>query len=145
VRFKHPKDEEEARFSLPHSIACCFLDKRPWIESYTTERINDPQVIAFRDRVKMVAHPEWATPELPWGGEIPIAIRLKDRIEYKKVCPKITDPIIVSDEEVMDKYMKCALRVLSRNRAEQVAEIMFSLEKLQDISELMALCTFPDK
>jgi 2-methylcitrate dehydratase PrpD len=145
VRFQHPKDEEEARFSLPHSIACCFLDKRPWIESYTAERVSNPQVAAFRDRVKMVVHPEWATPELPWGGEIPIAIRLKDGTEYRKVCPKITDPIIVSDEEVIDKYMKCALRVLSRSRAEQVAGIILSLEKVEDISELMTLCTFPDK
>ena len=39
----------------------------------------------------------------------------------------------------MDKYMKCALRVLSRNRAEQIAEIVLSLEKVQDISELMTL------
>jgi len=145
IRFHHPKDDEEARFSLPHSIACCFLDKRPWIESYTTERVNDPQVAAFRDRVRMVVHPEWAAPELPWGGEMPIAIRLKDGIEYKKVCPKPTDPIIVSDAEVMDKYMKCALRVLSRSRAEQIAEMMLSLEKVQDISKLMTLCTFTDK
>ncbi len=145
IRFHHPKDEEEARFSLPHSIACCFLDKKPWIESYSTERVNHPQVIAFRDKVKMVVHPEWAAPELPLGGEIPIAIRLKDGTEYKKVCPKPTDPIIVSDEEVMDKYMKCALRVLSQSRAEQIAETVLSLEKVQDISELMTLLTFPDK
>jgi 2-methylcitrate dehydratase PrpD len=144
VRFHHPKDNEEARFSLPHSIACCFLDKEPWIESYTIERVNHPQVVDFRDRVKMVVHPEWVTPELPFGGEIPIAIRLKNGTTYEKVCPRPTDPIIVSDEEVMDKYMKCALRVLSRSRAEQVAENVLSLEKVRDISELMTLLTFPD-
>lgn len=145
IRFQHPKNDEEARFSLPHSIACCFLDKKPWIESYSNERVNNPQVKAFRDKVKMIVHPEWATPELPWGGEIPIAIRLKDGTEYKKVCPKPTDPIVISDEEVMDKYMKCALQVLSRSRAEQVAETILSLENVKDISELMTLCTFPDK
>jgi 2-methylcitrate dehydratase PrpD len=144
IRFHHPKDDEEARFSLPHSIACCFLDKKPWLESYTTERVKHPQVKAFRDKVKLVVHPEWAAPELPLGGEIPIAIRLKDGTEYKKVCPKPTDPIIVSDEEVMDKYMKCALRVLSQSRAEQIAKTVLSLEKVPDISELMTLCTFPD-
>jgi hypothetical protein len=90
-------------------------------------------------------HPEWATPKLPFGGEIPIVIRLKNGTEYKKVCRKPTDPLIVSDEEVMDKYMKCALRVLSQSRAEQVAEIILSLEKVPDISELTTLCTFPDK
>lgn len=145
VRFQHPKDEEEARFSLPQSIACCFLDERLWIESYTIEKINHPEVKLFRDKVKMVIHPEWATPKLPWGGEIPISIRLKNGTEYKKVCPGPHDPVIVSDEEVMDKYMKCALRVLSRSRAEQVAETVLSLEKVQDISELMSLCTSPDK
>ena len=142
VRYHHPKDENQARFSLPHSIACCFLDKRPWLDTYTTERVNDPQVMAFRDKVEMVVHPEWGGPGFA-GGEIPIAIRLKDGTEYKKMCPKATDPIILSDEEVVDKYMRCVLPVLSQTRAEQVAEIVLSLEKVQDISELMTLLTFP--
>jgi hypothetical protein len=93
----------------------------------------------------MVIHQEWASSQLPLGGEMPIAIRLKDGTEYKKVCPKPTDPIIVSDEEVIDKYMKCALRVLPRSQAERVAKAVLSLEKVQDISELMTLCTFPEK
>lgn len=145
VRYHHPKDEEEARFSLPHSIACCFLDKEPWIESYSTERVNHPQVIAFRDKVKMVVQPEGIDSESVGGREVPISIRLKDGTEYRKVCPKYTDPLIVSDEEVMDKYMKCASRVLSQSRAEHVAETVLSLDKVQDISELMTLLTFPDK
>jgi len=45
----------------------------------------------------------------------------------------------------MDKYMKCALKVLSHDRAAQIAEIILALEKVQDISELMTLCTFSDK
>ena len=51
----------------------------------------------------------------------------------------------ISDEEVMDKYMKCATTVLSRSRAEQIAEKIMSLEKVVDISELMSWLTFPDK
>jgi 2-methylcitrate dehydratase PrpD len=145
VRFRHPKDEEEARFSLPHSFACCFLDKNLWMESYTAERINDLQVAGFRDKVNIIVHPEWTNPELPWGGEILLAVRLKDGTEYKKICPKISDPVIVSDEEVLNKYMKCTLPVLSRNRAEQIAEKILTLEKVSDISDLMTLCTFPDK
>jgi len=145
LRFHHPKDEMEARFSLTHSIACCFLDKKPWLESYTTERANDPQVKAFRDKVKMVVHPEWAVPESTLGVEMPILIQLKDGTEYRRVSLKPTDPIIVTDEEVMDKYMKCATSVLSKNRAVQVAETIMSLEKVKDISEFMTLLTFPDK
>ena len=53
----------------------------------------------------------------------------------RKVHPGPSDPIIVSDEEVVDKYMKCALRVLCQSRAEQVAETAISLENVQDISD----------
>jgi len=144
VRFHHPKDEDEAKFSLPHSIACAFLDKIPWIDSYTNERVNDPKVRAFRDKVKMVIHPEWTKPGLE-GVEVPITIRLKDGKEYKKVCPKPESPIVLTDAEIMDKYMNCATRVLSKSRSENIAEIILSLEKLEDISELMTLLTFPDK
>jgi len=66
----------------------------------------------------------------------------------RKVYPGPSEPIIVSDEEVVDRYMKCALRVLCQSRAEQVGETVLSLEKVQDISdisELMTLLTFPDK
>ena len=144
VRFQHPKNEEEARFSLPHSIACCFLDGRPWLESYTTERVNDPKIKAFRDKVKLVVHPEWDSWE-SWFGEIPMLLRLKDGTEYERICPKATEPPEVSDEEVMEKFMKCVLPVYSKERAEHIAEIMMSLEKVEDISELMTLCTYPDK
>ncbi|TAK34611.1 MAG: MmgE/PrpD family protein [Chloroflexota bacterium] len=144
VRFHHPKDQDEARFSLPHSIACCFLDGTPWMESYTTERANDPQVIAFRNKVRMVVHPEWDGPGLA-GGEIPITIRLKDGREYQKICPKATDPIEFTDAEVVNKYMRSTQGLLSQERAERVAEIVLSLEKVEDITELMTLLTFPDK
>jgi hypothetical protein len=83
--------------------------------------------------------------ESPLGVEMPILVRLKNGLEYKKVSPKPTDPIIISDEEVVDKYMKCATRVVSRGRAEQIAEKIMSLDKVNDISELMNWLTFPDK
>lgn len=143
ARFHHPKDEDEAKFSLAHSIACCFLDKKPWIESYTTERANNPLVRAFRDKITVKIRSDWTTPALA-RGEVPIIIRLKDGTEHKTATPKLSKPIVLSDADVLDKYMRCALRVLSPSRAEQIAESVLSLEKVRDISGLMTLLTFPD-
>jgi len=61
------------------------------------------------------------------------------------MCPKPTDPLMVRDKEVMDKYMECASRFLSQSRAEHIAKSVLSLEKVQDILEIMILLTFPDK
>ena len=145
LRFHHPKNEMEARFSLTHSIASCFLDKKPWLESYTTKRVNQPEVINFRDKIRMVVHPEWAKPDSLLGAEMPILVKMKNGTEYRKISPKPTDPIIVTDKEVMDKYMKCASRVISKSKAEKIAKIVMSLEEVLDISELMTLLTYPNK
>ena len=61
VRYHHPTTEDDARFCLPHSIAACFLDEKVFLDSYTNEKAVDPKWRAFRDKVKMVSHPEWDT------------------------------------------------------------------------------------
>jgi len=144
VRYQHPANEDQARFSLPHSIAACFLDDKVFLDSYTNEKALDPKFHAFRDKVKIVPHDEWNVGGLS-GPEIPIVIRLKDSTEYKKVCPSVDTPIKLSDEQIMDKYMDCTLRVLSRNQANQVAEMVLALEDVKDVSELVKTLTFPEK
>lgn len=141
-RFQDPETGEDARFSLPHSFACCFLDGKPWLESYTTDKANDPQIKAFRRKVRMVVHPEWTTPETA-RGEVPIVIRLKNGIEYK-CAPRLDAPNVMSEAEIVDKYMRCVQPAFSKDKAEQIAEAINSLDKAKDISSLMTLLTFPD-
>jgi 2-methylcitrate dehydratase PrpD len=143
ARFQHPTDENEAKFSLAHSIACCFLDKKPWIESFTTERANDPRVRAFRDKVSIVARPEWTGESAP--ARLPFVVTMKDGTVHRRQTPVINTPHIFSEAEVIDKYMRSATRILSHGRAEQVAENVLSLENVQDISGFMEQLTFPDK
>lgn len=144
ARFQHPTNEDEAKFSLAHSIACCFIDRRPWVDSYTTAKANDLQVKALRDRVKIVVRPEWGT-SAPAPERLPIVITLKDGTVHRRETPRLADTHVLSEAEVIDKYMRSAVRVLSPSRAEQVAEAVLSLEKVPDISELMTLLTFPDQ
>jgi len=145
LRYQHPVDEMESRFSLAHSIACVFIDKKPFLDSYTSERANDPAVKNLRDKIKIVVHPEWASPDAPLGAAMPILVKMKDGREYRKTSLKASDPIIISDEDMMEKYMSCATLVLSKDKAERVAETIMSLEKAKDISNLMKMVTFPNK
>lgn len=50
--------------------------------------------------------------------------------------------LTVSDEEALDKYMRCTLGILSQSRAGRVIETILSPEKVHDISELMTICNF---
>jgi len=144
VRYQHPTNDEEAKFSLPHSIAACFLHKKISLDCYTEEKARDPRFHAFREKVRLVVHPEWEKPGLS-GAEVPVAIRLKDNKEYKKICPSTDVATFLSDEEITDNFMERACRVLSRSQAERAARIVSALDEAKDVSELMGILTFPEK
>ena len=92
----------------------------------------------------MVVHPEWDRPGVA-GKEYPICVRLKDGRELDKVCPGGAEVITLSDEDIMERYMGCALGALSRQKAGQAAEMILGLEKIKDVSPLMDILTFTDK
>jgi 2-methylcitrate dehydratase PrpD len=146
VRFHHPENEDQSRFSLPHSLAVLLLDKnkKVFLDSYSEEKVHDPKVKSLRNRVKIIVHPEWDLPGIS-GHENPVKIRLKDGREFSKVCSSADVSMILDVNEVLEKYMDCALRVISKSRAEQVADMLLSLEKVDDIAEISKLVTYPDK
>lgn len=144
VRYHHPANRDNAAFSLPHSIATCFLEDKISLDSYTDEKVQDPRFHELREKVEIVVHPEWERPGTT-AGEVPIAIKLKNGRVYKKSCPSADSPIAITDKDIMDKYMDCALRVLSQKQAEDVARMTLALEDVKDISELMTILTFPKK
>ena len=53
----------------------------------------------------------------------------------------------LTDAEIMKIYMDCIdfAGTLSREKAEKVAEMALALDRLNDISELMNILTFPKK
>jgi hypothetical protein len=98
----------------------------------------------MRDKVKIVVHPEWDLPGIS-GHENPVKIRLKNGKEFSKVCSSADVSMILDVKEVLEKYMDCALRVVSKSRAEKIADLMLNLEKVKDITQISELATYPDK
>jgi 2-methylcitrate dehydratase PrpD len=146
VRFQSPENEDQARFSLPHSLAVLLLDKdkKVFLDSYSEAKVHDPRVKALRDKVKLIVHPEWMLPGIS-GHDNPVKIRLKDGREFSKVCTSADVSMILDVNEVLEKYMDCALRVVSKSRADEIADLVLNLEKVDDIGKISELATYPDK
>jgi len=145
VRYHHPSDSEFARFSLPHSIAACFLTPggMPFLDSYSDEAAQDPKHQEFREKVTLVPHADWDTGGIS-GRDIPVVVRMKDGIEYQKMCPSSDAPIIASDEEFREKYNNTATRLLSHKQADEAAKLILALEDVKDVTQLMDIITFPE-
>jgi 2-methylcitrate dehydratase PrpD len=114
------------------------------MESYTSEKARDPKFQAFREKVKMVVHPEWERPGLS-GAPIPLTVKLKDGREFKVTSASSDSPYFYSDQEVMDIYVERARTVLSSKQAEQSAKMVLALDGAKDLAELMNIITFPKK
>lgn len=142
--YHHPENYMQAPFALPHAIAVCFLEDKVFLDAYTSEKVHNPKIHELREKVKMILHPEWDQPGVA-GKEYPIAVKMKDGNVHKKVCPGGDEVITLSDKELMERYLGCALRSLSDAKADQAAKIILDLDEVENISELMEILTFTDK
>jgi transcriptional antiterminator Rof (Rho-off) len=83
--------------------------------------------------VKVIFHPEWS-PGLDAAFHIPVTIRLQNGKVYSKEVAKPTEP---SKDEVITTYKELAEPILKKDEIDRSLDMILTLEKLEDISQLM--------
>jgi 2-methylcitrate dehydratase PrpD len=147
LKYPQPETGEDARFSLQHCTVCCFFDKQVFLDSFTDEKARDPRYMEARKKVTVTVHPEYPEGAFTFAG--PVTITLKDGRVFEKTRTSIrgdaTDKL--TSEEVMKKYRGCLdfAGILSRERAEKVAEMVLALDEVKDVSKLTNMLTFTGK
>ncbi|MGE4336041.1 MAG: MmgE/PrpD family protein [Pigmentiphaga sp.] len=137
VPHEHPRDGEEARFSLNHAVAAALAGDDVFVETFTVQSVQDPRLAALRPKVKMLRHADWD------GGVMesdnPLVIRMTDGRQFAKRClthhgdPK--DPL--DRQEVIARFDRCARGVLSAQVRGEVAALVYELDELADVRGLM--------
>lgn len=144
IKFPQPRNGEESRFSMHHCVAAALTREEISVHTFTDEGVRNPKLVAQWPKTKIVVHPEWKPAIL--GESNPVTISTKDGRTFSKVCvishgdPE--DPL--TRDEVKHKYMTCAQGIMNKDQASKGAEMVFALDDLEDVSELMDLLTFPD-
>lgn len=144
IRYPEPTNGDEAKFSLPHSVAAALLREKNFLfDAFTDEKVKDPRFKEQWGKVKAIVRPEFGTGIME--GNNPITIKLKDGAEYKKVCNTAhgdaADPL--TNDEVVQRYMQCVQGILADEDAARSAKLTLALDRLHNISELMRILTFP--
>ncbi|MFC1903541.1 MmgE/PrpD family protein [Chloroflexota bacterium] len=146
LKYPQPETAEEARFSLAHSTAAAFLDKKVFLSSFTDEKVRDPVFREARKKVKVTVHPEWQGGFFTFAS--PVTIKMKDGTEYKQSCisAKGEPPNRLGINEAMKKYTDCMEFAgnFTPQQAEKAADMILALEELPDVSQLVSILTFPD-
>jgi 2-methylcitrate dehydratase PrpD len=138
LKFSDPQTGEDARFSIQHNTVCCFFDNRVFLESFTDEKARNPKYVEARKKVHVEVHPEYPEGHLTWKGPVTVKLKNGKSIEKKRDSIKGLADDKLSSEEQMQKYMDCInfANVISKEKAERIAQKVWELDKIEDVSEL---------
>ncbi len=135
-----PQTKETADHSLPYVIAAALVDRQVTPLQFTMEKIMDPRIREQLHKVEVVADPE-VEKVFPALQRVIVNIVLADgrsftrQLDYPRGDPR--NPL--TDRELEEKFHALADGVLSHAAQQRVKEAVWNLERIQTVSELMAM------
>jgi 2-methylcitrate dehydratase PrpD len=129
----------EAQVSAQHSLAAAFLFGKVLLAHYTDACATDPAVIDLRRRIVLVDDEQMPVEAAR------VEVRTRDGAEHAVSIDFARGSVQrpMSDAELEDKLMTLAAGRLSKPRARQLIEAVWSLDRSDDAASLMRL-TGPD-
>lgn len=136
----HPTSKETADHSMPYCVGVAIMDRMVTPLQFKHERIADPKLIDLIQKIKVVAD-EKLEAEFPELQPSVVDIKLKSgevytlRVAYAKGDPRET----MTDEDLNDKFYGLTAEFMTDERRGQIREMVFELENVAAIEELMGI------
>jgi len=137
-----PISVTSAQMNLSYIVAVVLTDGDAFIDQFSAERIVDPELAAFAQRVHVIIDPAIDAGGNAMRHQTRINVVLKDgtvlQDERTHARGSAADPLGLEDVET--KFFRLATTAISRDRAELVRQLVGSLESQAAVSGLsMAL------
>jgi len=134
---RRPKNTLAGKFSVPFAIATTMINKSSGVESFTWDKIRNPEIQAFADKVDVIEEPEF-TAKMPEYRPSRVTIKLMDGTQLSAATMTnrgdTEDPY--DDDELDQKYIELTRRVWSNSVSTAVYDDCFRVEQLKDMNEL---------
>jgi 2-methylcitrate dehydratase PrpD len=144
ARKRRPANTYEAQFSLPYLVAAALAVGRVTLAEIDQGALDDPAVLGLADRIGYEIDPASPYPRY-YSGEVIATLRngrtLRQREEVNRGSPERP----LSEAEITEKFMTNARTAVSKARAEGVMDVIFSLERVDDVARLNDVLTNPDR
>lgn len=139
----YPRTTEEAQFSVKWPLACLIIDRELGPDQILEKRLSDPEVISMFDRIEVVIDPEVERlykemKEMDLRMHSAVEIALKDgRIFDSGIVERGADRYSAADLE--NKFRKLTKHVLTPEIIDQLVDMVWNFEEIEDVKELTAL------
>lgn len=134
---QQPRTGLEGKFSIYFCAAIALIEGSGGYSEFTDENVNRADVVALRDKVRAVVTPGIKESQAVVTIRTTDGRELVERVEAASGTP--ANPL--SDADLEQKFMDLVLPVLPRAKAEQIVELVGRIDKLDNLSRLIALAT----
>jgi 2-methylcitrate dehydratase len=136
----NPMTRETADHSGPYLIGAAFIDGKISHATFTEQRFRDPTILALVDKIEAVPDRSLAA-HFPWRMICKFEVTLKSgevRL-YEHENPKGHPQNAMTDADIEAKFLGQAADALSPEQARKIIDCVWSLEKVNKLSELLDL------
>jgi 2-methylcitrate dehydratase PrpD len=138
-----PATSWHARYSLSFCIAECVLTKKFTKYSLAEKNLTNNEYLSMARRVTYKLDAT-ATDRGKWSGDVGIVLRDGSRISHRVEHMRGTPRNPMSESDLIEKFRHNAEGVLSRNRADQVIDLLLNLERVGNIRQVFDLLSARD-
>ena len=125
-----------------HLIAVALIDGAvTFASSHSHERMADPEVVALKRRVELVADRALMVPEAPRSGLVEVTLRDGRTVSHFTRFPPGTKENPLSTDGINAKARDLMTPVLGARRTEAILQRIHALEDVKDVRELRPLLT----
>jgi len=123
-----------------YAIAVALIDGTlSFDDSHSYERMRDPQVLAMKNRVQLIADRALMDPAAPRSGRVEVTLRDGRTVSRFTRFPPGTRENPLDDARVNAKARELMAPVLGAGRADAVIERVNALERLESVRRLIEL------
>jgi 2-methylcitrate dehydratase PrpD len=142
--YSRPKNGLEAKFSLEYCLAAGILDGRLCLEQFTDESVNAPAVQEVLEKITVYVHDELSTRESLGNRFGEVTIQTNDgRLLKKRIYIPLGSPQNpLSDAQLEEKFRDCTKSVLAGDDINRVIRLIYDLENVDNIDELVDIISF---
>jgi 2-methylcitrate dehydratase PrpD len=128
--------------NVQHILSVALIDGTVSFEdSHSKARMQDPAVLAVKQRVELVADRALMVPEAPRSGFVEVTLRDGRRVNHFTRHPPGTKENPLDTEQVNAKARSLMEPVLGRQRTDAVIARVNAIEEVGNIRDLVALLT----
>lgn len=148
LRCTDPKNGEQTKFSLQHSLGAALVDRKvplPYLTPFTDAGARDPKYTEARKKIEVLVQANQPA-GVPHASAPPVTVMLKDGRSFTKSAGadvfRGSPENPLSKDEFLARYENCVRGTLSPQQLRRSIDLVYDLENLDNVSELMELATF---